>query len=303
MSLHRQLLYHSPGVSICDVCCRPEFRERGPEEHADKHLVVFPRSGVFLKQVAGKEFVVDPNHVAFFNEGESYRCAHPVGSGDDCTAFEFRPEALQEVIGVFSPTATERPHRLFEFTHVLSNQRVFVFQQRLRRQLLSGVADALMIEESSLDLLAAVVRNAYLDRGIRPMRRRAATRQAHREQSEKTRLFLADRFSENLSLGDIARAVHSSTFHLARIFHRETGMTMHQYRNDLRLRAALERLVEGQADLTALALDLGFSSHSHFSDAFRRAFGIPPSECRRSASLKWLREMSKILKASGHAWT
>ena len=34
-------------------------------------------------------------------------------------------------------------------------------------------------------------------------------------------------------------------------------------------------------DLTALALDLGFSSHSHFTAAFRRAFGRPPAEFRR----------------------
>jgi AraC-like DNA-binding protein len=30
-------------------------------------------------------------------------------------------------------------------------------------------------------------------------------------------------------------------------------------------------------DLTALALDLGFSSHSHFSAVFRRTFGLTPS--------------------------
>jgi AraC-like DNA-binding protein len=36
-------------------------------------------------------------------------------------------------------------------------------------------------------------------------------------------------------------------------------------------------------DLTALGLDLGFSSHSHFSAAFRQAYGRTPSEFRESA--------------------
>jgi AraC-like DNA-binding protein len=36
------------------------------------------------------------------------------------------------------------------------------------------------------------------------------------------------------------------------------------------------------SDLTALAFDLGFSSHSHFSAAFRRAFGCTPSAFRES---------------------
>jgi AraC-like DNA-binding protein len=102
-------------------------------------------------------------------------------------------------------------------------------------------------------------------------------------------------------LDDIARAVHSSTFQLARVFHCETGLPMHHYRTRLRLRAALERLVEAETDLTALALDLGFSSHSHFTSAFRRAFGITPSECRRRATVKGLREMSRNLKVGATA--
>jgi len=55
---------------------------------------------------------------------------------------------------------------------------------------------------------------------------------------------LAGRFAEDLGLEDIARAVHSSTFQLARVFHRETGLApAPNTRTRLRLRAALERLV------------------------------------------------------------
>jgi AraC-like DNA-binding protein len=50
----------------------------------------------------------------------------------------------------------------------------------------------------------------------------------------------------------------------------------------VRLRAALEAL-PGQ-DLTQLALDLGYSSHSHFSERFRQVYGRTPSEFRRAAS-------------------
>jgi AraC-like DNA-binding protein len=50
--------------------------------------------------------------------------------------------------------------------------------------------------------------------------------------------------------------------------------------------------MEGADDLTALALELGFSSHSHFTDAFRAEFGRAPSRIRRST----LRELSKNLE-------
>src|SRR5437667_2249253 len=103
-----------------NACCRPRFRERGPEEYSSGYHIVFPRWGVFLKQVAGRELVADPNQVLFFNQHEPYRCAHPVEGGDDCTVFAFRPGLLQEEIALYQPGVRTRQEHLFEFTHTLS---------------------------------------------------------------------------------------------------------------------------------------------------------------------------------------
>ena len=109
-----------------------------------------------------------------------------------------------------------------------------------------------------------------------------ATRQAHRDLVDAARVVLAQKFRDKLSLGDIARAVFSSPFHLARIFRRETGVSLHQQQNRLRLRHALEHVADGKPDITVLALDLRFSSPAHFSHAFRREFGCAPSHVRSS---------------------
>ena len=90
MGLTFHQLYRSPDVAICDVTCRPICRQHGQEEWVLEHLVVFPRSGVFVKSVRGRELVADPNQVLFFNPLEPYRVAHPTGRGDKCTVFEFR---------------------------------------------------------------------------------------------------------------------------------------------------------------------------------------------------------------------
>ena len=71
-----------------------------------------------------------------------------------------------------------------------------------------------------------------------------------------------------------------SVFHLCRAFRRATGQTIQQFARRLRLDLALERLAEPDVDLSRLALDLGFSSHSHFSAAFRGTFGLSPSTYR-----------------------
>jgi AraC-like DNA-binding protein len=62
------------------------------------------------------------------------------------------------------------------------------------------------------------------------------------------------------------------------------------------LRTALERLAKGADDLTVLALELAFSSHSHFTDAFCREVGCTPSRLRRDARRHTFRELPKNLE-------
>jgi AraC-like DNA-binding protein len=88
------------------------------------------------------------------------------------------------------------------------------------------------------------------------------------------------RFDENLSLRILAGLAGCSPCYLSRNFRAETGFTMAQYRTRLRLLHALDRLFEGEEALTPLALDLGFSHHSHFTAAFGRWFGKTPSAAR-----------------------
>jgi AraC-like DNA-binding protein len=59
---------------------------------------------------------------------------------------------------------------------------------------------------------------------------------------------------------------------------------VHRHLTVLRLRAALPLLRERPRDLAGLALELGFSSHSHFTGAFRRDYGLTPSQLLRQDS-------------------
>ncbi len=86
-------------------------------------------------------------------------------------------------------------------------------------------------------------------------------------------------------------------YHLSRVFRRQVGLPLHRHLNRLRLRAALERLVDSRERLIEIAFDLGFSSHGHFTAAFHREFGIPPSVFRRRLSTSLLRQLSKNLEA------
>ena len=169
-------------------------------------------------------------------------------------------------------------------------------RELVRRLAAPEPPDPLWADVSALQILADVLGAAFA-RHAPPRRRRAGTDADHVERAEAAKTYLAARLGERVTLDDVARAVHASPFHLARVFRQRTGLPIHRYLTRLRLRASLERLADGTDDLTSLALSLGFSSHSHFADAFRREFGRTPSDVRRVARVRTLREMSKDLEA------
>jgi len=91
---------------------------------------------------------------------------------------------------------------------------------------------------------------------------------------------VARRFRERLTLGEIAAEVGASPFHLCRLFTQQRDFSLHAYQVQLRLRTALEYVVDTRKDLTELSFEVGFSSHSHFTSAFKRQFGVTPSALR-----------------------
>jgi AraC-like DNA-binding protein len=91
--------------------------------------------------------------------------------------------------------------------------------------------------------------------------------------------FLEANLGHRLRLADVARAVGASPAYLTDTFRRVEGIPLHAYLTQLRLARALVDLRHTD-NLTTLAFELGFSSHSHFTAAFRRAFGCTPSQFR-----------------------
>jgi AraC-like DNA-binding protein len=96
------------------------------------------------------------------------------------------------------------------------------------------------------------------------------------ERVEKAVAVLREKLSEPPTLEELGRAVGCSPFHLSRTFSAATGMTIPQYTRQLRLERAAELLKSGKFNVTEAALEVGYSSLSHFSQAFHEAFGCCP---------------------------
>lgn len=88
-------------------------------------------------------------------------------------------------------------------------------------------------------------------------------------------------FDEPLSLKEIAAQLGVSPVYLTQSFSRSQGLPLYRYQLHLRLARAMVEL-PGTEDITSLALDLGFSSHSHFSTAFKAFAHQSPSSFRET---------------------
>ncbi|MCY1081818.1 helix-turn-helix transcriptional regulator [Archangium lansingense] len=238
--------WHCAGGSPRPPCWR---------ERALYYEVDLLQTGTHVRDLGHQRNVVDPTTAALHAPSDEYWMAAPTERPQRGTLLLLRGALAEELIP-----------RLPTRSCSISPQAA-----RLHAQLLHS-EDPLAREETALSLVRCVLSDA----GAQPERARSVSR-AWRRLSEELQHVMATRFKERLSLEVMAFACRTSPFHASRVFRAVTGETLHRHLTRVRLRAALFELPGAAGRLTELALAMGFSSHSHFTQAFREEFGCAPS--------------------------
>jgi AraC-like DNA-binding protein len=284
-------LYKSPAFAITAWNCRCGRSGLSEEKVQLEYVISFVHDGVFVLHSEGRSEVIDRTTAVLFNPEAPFHSSHPYGCCDHGSALVVRRDVLLDVMSHYDPAAEERPGALFRGRLAADLSQVYLRHRLIFNGLTRGVApDPFALDATLLEILGDVAKSSSP-----PAARRAGAVQssrARRHYVHDAQLVLQKRFRERFRLEDVARELYVSPFHLCRLFKEETGIPMHRYVNRLRLRESLEQLTDG-APLTELALSLGFAGHSHFTTAFRKEFGVPPSEVRRQASAALLAEMKK----------
>jgi len=257
-------------VSVRDVRCRGECRHRSDEECTAATHLVFPYRGVYVRHVGSEQSVADANHVLFFNAGQSYRVSHPVEGGDACLSLALPEATLHELapVSLLQPGAAGLREQSLRI-----DARAQALVALLRHGLSGGVVEPLEAEGLLLTLVCRSL-------GPRTARAPRATR-LRRRLVDRAKLLLAGDLSRRWTLAEIAAELGGSPVYLTQVFAEVEGLPLYRYQLRLRLARALDRLPH-EPDLSALALELGFSSHSHFASAFRQTYGRSPSAFQRS---------------------
>ncbi|HVR40903.1 MAG TPA: AraC family transcriptional regulator [Thermoanaerobaculia bacterium] len=252
------LLFRSDVLAIGKFRCpstHPLFRDSGPCSH---HTFVFPRTMTQIRYADGPTITGNPSALLFYKQDQIY-FRTKISDVDASDWYTVADDVLFEILDT---------DKLRSFVAPVST-RAFLAQRQLFDALDRGeTISPLHIEETVLSVLG---RRVYSPPLSEPSR------------IEHVQATIAKDISRNHTLRELARSVELSPFALCRAFRKHTGETLTRFRDSLRLRLSLDRLRDRSTDITQLALDLGYASHSHFTARFRRCFGMTPSAFRAIA--------------------
>ena len=268
-----QTLLESPTAIIRDVCCQGTCKGESGEEHVTATQLVFPYRGVYVRHVGRAQAIGEANQVLFFNAGEGYRVSHPVAGGDASLTLAMAEPLLAEL----APSSLLRGGAplAFRLPRLRIEARVQALVALLRHSLRRKIAEPLEAESLAMTL----VRRALGERTTHA----AGSTDGRQRLVDRTKLVLASDLARRWTLAGVSREVRCSPVYLTQVFQQVEGMPLYRYQLRLRLARALDLLAQS-GDLTALGLELGFSSHSHFSAAFRSAYGRSPSMFQQSVA-------------------
>jgi AraC-like DNA-binding protein len=149
---------------------------------------------------------------------------------------------------------------------------------------------------------AATLKQAYLQTHVRsPKKHEAAVRllavfaqhlamvsnqllvrQEHPEPPliSRAKDYILEHQTEDLSLGQVARAVNTSSFYFCKIFKQSTGINFTEYVSRVRIERAKNLAINPNLRISEIAFEVGFQSLTHFNRVFKRITGASPTEYR-----------------------
>ena len=251
----RRTLVESDMLLVEELLARPELP---PSGHTRSRVLAITFAGAFEFQVGRAVSWVDCSRVLFAEADLPYVDHHVVpGTGHRSIILTPGPSALDEIC----VDADDYFARRVQACSLRSQMLV---------QLLRRTSNPLVAQEIAWAIMTESVIDKARPAPIDPRCVRQAKTVIH------------DHAEGRLTLSEIASEVGVTPIHLTQTFKRSEGMPLYRYQMGLRLARALESLPERE-DISDLAFELGFSSHSHFTKAFRSKFGVTPSHYRQQA--------------------
>ena len=271
----RRRFYDHPALRIEGAAARAARSCRTPEVLTPQLQIVLTLRGAFVYERGSSHSLLTANHALFIAPGDESRDRFLDDQPLDYMLITPDVGAADVIVGEAAATRLAKSVR---------DTRVCGASTRLQRAasalwnlcLHERSRDQIEIEQCVVELMSCLTQSSPAPRG-RPGREHSNLIGAVKE--------LIGTGREPRSLTNIAAQLDMSPAYLTDHFRRHEGISIARYQRRLRLSRALLELPHTE-DIAALALELGFSSHAHFSTAFRATYGEAPSTYRRRSRLR-----------------
>ncbi len=285
LEISRRTLFESATLQIGLFEARDVTDTCGNVERQDQNAIVLPLSGVFSKHDApGRHVIGTPSHAVFFAADTPFRIGFPGGIGDRAITLRFGEALAPEHLDTRGTALA---------SHGLLPAKAMMLRNLLWTRLGRAEADEFEAEALGLDLLDMSLKSVRRDGPA--LRSQAQVRRRRALERVKEAVALAP--ARKWSVAKLADIANVSPFHLCHVFRETVGTSIYDYVLHERLAHPLDAVLDCGDDLTTIALDAGFASHSHFTARFRSFFGCTPVALRRIATAAQIAELRKIMTA------
>ena len=251
------------------------------EQPAVPFSLLVSLSGSVMAATSGEEYAVDAG------------CYLAIPPGSDLTVLAVRPDAGHGVsrwfAAFFNPVFVRNvwesdEARFHPLPRLYAADELRTLLADAVLGFLSAPNDVSVSDEDIEDLFQAVIQGlAPRDEADRERWKRLVARDEEDgrrllSQLNRARDLADTQFSTPITVDQMAERAAVSKYHFIRLFQRAFGQTPHQYLLTRRLEHAAERLREGARSISDLREECGFASLGSFSWAFKRAYGVSPSQ-------------------------
>ncbi len=272
MELSRDVLWESDEFLVLDSRWDPATHRHDRKLAIVSPCIVLMRRGTYSRTFGNDVSIGDANTATFYSPGTSPVISHPTRIPTRGTTIRIQEDLLAEMLADYDGARGPFPAHDRPVT-----SRTAMMHATLFAGLTSSFpGDEIVFEEVLMGLVREILDDLFAIDPVASLPVSDATKRRVTTAKE----YVASRQEEKVTLQDVSRETQCSSWYLSRIFARAEGIPVYRYLNRLRLRTALDRLRGGDGDITRVALDSGFSSHSHFTTAFRDEFGMAPRDFR-----------------------
>ena len=257
-----------------DEYMKPEYS--GEKEAADRQLM--------QEQFTRREFQL--SHLAFEREFAFYRA---VRDGDEEAVLRMMLPLQNEGLGHLSDHKVRNLRYHLIITIALLTR--FCIEGGMLPETAYSLSDVYIQRSDRLEReedITALHREVIEDftRRMKSLRHQSP----YSKQVEQIMDYVYAHLHEKIELAELATALGYNKTYLCDLFHRETGFTIGNYILRCKVEAAENMLRYSEYSGSEIANYLGFASHSHFIESFKKITGMTPTAFRRKAGRSWSEE-------------